>query len=59
MARIMEHYEGVTEEQAGADIDQYLKILGDNLILDDGVVRGRIFVRIPRDMVEKSKKDKT
>ena len=59
VARIMEHYEGVTEEQAGTDIDQYLKILGDNQILDDGVVRGRIFVKIPRDMVEKSKKDKT
>ena len=45
--RILEHYSGVTEEQAAADIDQFLKTLGDNNILDDGIVRGRIFVRMP------------
>ena len=45
--RILEHYSGVTEEQAAADIDQFLKTLGDNNILDDGIVRGRVFVRMP------------
>lgn len=45
--RIMGHYSGVTEEKAGADIDKFLKTLSDNNILDDGVVRGRVFVRIP------------
>lgn len=51
--RIMEHYTGVTEEQAGADIDKYLKMLADNNILDDGVVRGRTFVRLPKELLDK------
>lgn len=46
--RIMERYTGVSEEQAGADIDRFLKTLGDNNILDDGKVRGRVFVRMPK-----------
>lgn len=45
--RIMEHYTGVTEERAGKDIDQFLKMLSDNNILDDGVMRGSVFVRMP------------
>ena len=45
--RIMGHYSGVPEEKAGADIDKFLKTLSDNNILDDGVVRGRVFVRMP------------
>ena len=48
-----EDYTGVTEEQAGADIDKFLKILADNNILDDGVVRGRTFVRLPKDLLDK------
>lgn len=51
--RILEHYEGVTEEKAAADIDQFLKTLADNNILDDGVIRGRTFVRIPKEMLDK------
>ena len=51
--RIMEHYTGVTEEQARADIDKFLKILADNNILDDGVARGRTFVRIPKGVLDK------
>lgn len=45
--RIMEHYTGVTEEKAAEDIDKFLKLLGDNNILDDGVIRGSVFVRMP------------
>ena len=45
--RIMEHYTGVTEEQASVDIEKFLKLLGDNNILDDGIMRGRVFVRMP------------
>lgn len=45
--RIMEHYVGVTEEKASEDIDKFLKLLGDNNILDDGVIRGSVFVRMP------------
>lgn len=51
--RIMEHYTGVTEEQAGADIDKFLKILADNNILDDGITRGRTFVRLPKELLDK------
>lgn len=51
--RILEYYDGVTEEKASADIDKFLKILADNNILDDGVSRGRIFVKIPKEMLDK------
>ncbi|MGI6007529.1 MAG: PqqD family protein [Ruminococcus sp.] len=45
--RILEHYDGVTEEKASEDIEKFLKTLTDNNILDDGIVRGRVFVRMP------------
>ena len=45
--RIMEHYTGVTEEKASEDIEKFLKLLGDNNILDDGIIRGSVFVRMP------------
>ncbi len=48
VAKIMEHYSGVTEEQAAADIEKFLKTLTDNNILDDGITRGRVFVRMPK-----------
>ena len=53
VARILEHYTGVTEEKAAEDIDKFLKILADNNILDDGVLRGRAFVRIPQEVLNK------
>ena len=53
VAKIMEHYTGVTEETAAEDIDKFLKILADNNILDDGVLRGRAFVRIPQEVLNK------
>lgn len=46
--RIMEHYIGVTEEKAREDIEKFLKTLADNNILDDGITRGRVFVRMPK-----------
>lgn len=48
VAKIMEHYSGVTEEQAAADIEKFLKTLADNNILDDGITRGRVLVRMPK-----------
>ena len=48
VAKIMEHYSGVTEEQAAADIEKFLKTLANNNILDDGITRGRVFVRMPK-----------
>ena len=53
VARIMDHYTGVTEEKAAEDIDKFLKILADNNILDDGVKRGRAFVRVPQEVLNK------
>lgn len=51
--RILEHFSGVTEEQAAADIDRFLRTLSDNSILDDGVIRGSSLVRIPKSMLDK------
>ena len=48
VAKIMEHYSGVTEEQAAADIEKFLKTLADNNILDDGITHERVFVRMPK-----------
>ena len=43
--RIMEHYTGVTEEKASEDIEKFLKLLADNNILADGIIRGHSFVQ--------------
>lgn len=51
--RIMEHYIGVTEEKASADIDRFLKILADNNVLENGQVQGNSFIRIPKEMFDK------
>lgn len=48
--RILGHYSGVTEEQAAADVEKFLKTLADNNILDDGIVRGRVLVRVPEKL---------
>lgn len=51
--RIMKHFSGVTEEQAAADIDRFLKTLSDNSILDDGVIRGDSLIRVSKTMLDK------
>ena len=51
--RILEHYQGVTMEQAEQDIDRFLKVMSDNGILDDGVIRGDSLVRVPREVLDK------
>lgn len=51
--RILEHYDGVTEEKATSDIEKFLKVLSDSNILDDGTVRGRTFISIPKEMLDK------
>ncbi|WRK53705.1 PqqD family protein [Coprobacillaceae bacterium CR2/5/TPMF4] len=51
--RILEHYIGVTEEKASADIERFLKILSDNNILDNGQVQGSSFIRVPKEMLDK------
>ena len=43
--RIMEHYTGVTEEKASEDIDKFLRLLADNNILADGIIRGQAYVQ--------------
>lgn len=49
----LEHYTGVTEEKAAADVDKFLKTLAENNILDDGIRRGSTFVRLPKDLLDK------
>lgn len=51
--RILEHYSGVTEEQATSDVERFLKILSDNSILDDGIVRGSSLVHVSKDVLDK------
>lgn len=43
--KILEHYTGVTGEQAAVDIEKFLKTLADNNILDDGKIRGAGFCK--------------
>ena len=50
---IMEHYDGVSEEMARKDVESYIKLLADNYILDDGKVRGKIYVEIPEGKLPK------
>lgn len=50
---IMEHYDGVSEEMARKDVESYIKLLTDNYILDDGKVRGKIYVEIPEGKLPK------
>lgn len=50
---IMEHYDGVSEEVARKDVESYIKLLADNYILDDGKVRGKIYVEIPEGKLPK------
>ena len=44
--RILEHYTGVTREQAESDIEKFLNTLRNHNILDDGTIRGSVFVRM-------------
>lgn len=46
--RILDHYTGVTWEKASQDVERFLKILADNSILDDGIIRGQIRVQMPK-----------
>lgn len=50
---IMEHYDGVNEEVARKDVESYIRLLADNYILDDGKVRGKIYVEIPEGKLPK------
>ncbi len=43
--RILEHYTGVTKKQAGQDVEEFLRILKKNNIMDDNITRGSFFVR--------------
>lgn len=51
--RILEHFQGVTEEQAAKDIDRFLKTLADNNILDDGIIRGSGLLKLPKEALDK------
>lgn len=47
--RVLNHYDGVTEDIVRRDVEAYIKLLTDNFIIDDGKVRGRILVHIPME----------
>lgn len=51
--RILEHYQGVTREQAEQDIERFLTILSDNSVLDNGVILGNSLVKTPREVLDK------
>lgn len=51
--RILEHYQGVTRDQAEKDIDRFLKVLSDNSVLDNGVILGNSLVKTPREVLDK------
>ena len=51
--RIMEHYIGVTVEQATADVNRFIKVLEENSILDDGVIRGSGVINVSKKMLDK------
>ena len=51
--RIMGHFSGVTVEQATMDIENFLKVLSDNSILDDGIIRGSSSVSFSKKMLDK------
>lgn len=51
--RILEHYQGVTREQAEQDIERFLTILSDNGILDNGVILGNSLVKVPREVLDR------
>lgn len=51
--RILEHYQGVTREQAEQDIDRFLTVLSDNGILDNGVILGNSLVKVPREVLDR------
>lgn len=56
--RILEHYNGVTQEKAAQDIEKFLKILEENNILDDGITRGESTAQIQKEMWDKLWKEK-
>ena len=51
--RLLQQYEGVTAEQAETDVLQLLETLADNNILDNGELRGRTFVCIPKEKLDR------
>ena len=50
--KIVDHYEGVTEEVARKDIESYIKLLTDNFIIDDGRTRGFVTITIPKEKMK-------
>lgn len=51
--RIIEHYIGVTVEQATVDVNRFVKVLEENSILDDGVIRGSNVINVSKKMLDK------
>lgn len=53
-----DHFTGVTKEQLETDISAFLKTLGDANVLEDGVKRGRTYIRLPNlELLDKYNKN--
>lgn len=44
--QIMNHFTGVTREQAGADVKAFLEVLREHNVLDEDARRGKVYVRL-------------
>lgn len=53
VARVLEHFSEVSEEQARADIEDFLKVLEAHNILDDNVARGQVVTRLPKKILDR------
>lgn len=42
-----QHFTGVTKEKLEEDISTFLKAMGDANVLEDGIKRGRVYIRVP------------
>lgn len=51
--RILEHFSGVTEEQASSDVERFLSVLAEHNILDDGIIRGQSMVRMSKNLLDR------
>ncbi len=47
-----QHFTGVTREKLEEDISAFLKAMGDANILEDGIMRGSVFIRLPKNDVK-------
>ena len=50
-----QHFTGVTKEKLEQDIQAFLKNLGDHYLMEDGKVRGSVFLHLPKECNKEAK----